>query len=359
MHSPIRSQRDSKVLYNENAYAELSDFLKANNFSKIFIFVDSNTHEHCLAPFLQKLETDLETEVIEIEPGEENKNIETCMEIWKSLSELGADRKSLFINLGGGVITDLGGFVAATFKRGISFINFPTSLLAMVDASVGGKTGVNLDGLKNQIGVIHPAEMVVVDTSFLSTLPVAQMRSGLAEMLKHGLIKDEKYWKKLISLENLFLDDLEELIKESIEIKQAIVEKDPQEENIRKSLNFGHTFGHAIESYFLKNDKKPNLLHGEAVAAGMVLESYISQELLSFPPEKLKEICRYIFSLYGKVEIDQKDRQEIISFLKYDKKNESGNINFVLLREIGEPVLDCHVSSDLLERAFQYYIEFQ
>lgn len=359
MQSLSTSGCDSKVFFNEKGYAKLSDFLSGNTFSKIFILVDSNTHEHCLSPFLQKLETKLETEIIEIEPGEENKDLETCMGIWKSLSELGADRKSIFINLGGGVVTDLGGFVAATFKRGIPFINFPTSLLAMVDASVGGKTGVNLEGLKNQIGIIRPAEMVVADTSFLSTLPVAQMRSGLAEMLKHGLISNDNYWKKLISLENLFLDDLEDLIKQSIEIKEAIVEKDPREENIRKSLNFGHTFGHAIESYFLKNDKKPNLLHGEAVAAGMVLASYISQELVSFPSEKLKEISRAIFSLYGKIEFDKKDREEIIAFLKYDKKNESGNINFVLLKEIGEPIIDCHVPREVLDKAFQYYTEFQ
>lgn len=349
----------SNVFFKEKGYEKLNDFLAAKRVSKIFILVDSNTHSHCLSSFLNKLKTNLEIEVIEMEQGENHKSIETCSGIWKVLSELGCDRKSLLINLGGGVVTDLGGFVAASFKRGISFLNFPTTLLAMVDAAIGGKTGVNLESLKNQIGVIQPAEFVVIDTSFLQSLPAAEMRSGLAEMLKHGLIQDEKYWKKLTALDSLTVEDLDDLILESIEIKAAIVEKDPKEENLRKSLNFGHTLGHAIESYFLENPAKTKLLHGEAVAAGMVMATYISSEMLSFPSERLLEITTRICGIFGKIAFEKEDQEKIMGYLKFDKKNEGGKINFVLLKNIGLPVMDCQVPDELLIRAFSYYADFK
>lgn len=354
MAEPLNEQ---KVFFNEKGYDTLNLFLKENTYSKIFILVDDNTHEHCLSAFLTKVETTYPIEVIEMEAGEENKTIETCNGIWRVLSELGADRKSLMINLGGGVVTDLGGFVAATFKRGISCIHFPTTLLAMVDAAVGGKNGVNLDGLKNQIGVIRPPELVIADTSFLKTLPPAEMRSGLAEMLKHGLIQNESYWNKLCSLQNLNLTDLEELIQESVEIKGNVVLQDPTEQNLRKSLNFGHTLGHAIESYFLEDPSKNKLLHGEAVAIGMVLAVYLSVKIEGFPEEKLEEIKKVIISMYGKIEFTKDDQKKIIEYLKFDKKNEGGRINFVLLHNIGEPVIDRQVSNELLFSAFSYYLE--
>ena len=346
-----------KVFFNGKGYARLNSFLKEKDFSKIFIIVDSNTREYCLSPFLHKLETSSDIEVVEMEAGEENKTIETCNGIWKVLSELGGDRKSLVINLGGGVVTDLGGFVAATFKRGISCVHVPTTLLAMVDAAVGGKNGVNLDALKNQIGVIRPPEMVLADTSFLQTLPPAEMRSGLAEMLKHGLIQDEKYWKKLCNLKDLDLNDLDQLILESVEIKENVVLQDPTEQNLRKSLNFGHTLGHAIESYFLAEPSKQKLLHGEAVAIGMVLAAYLSAKTEDFSEETLAEIKQVIVSLFGKVEITKIDQDKILEFLKFDKKNEAGKINFVLLRKIGEPVIDRQVSNDLIYSSFAYYID--
>jgi 3-dehydroquinate synthase len=323
------SQRENKVYFNEEGYEELTRFLAEKNFSRIFVLVDQNTHIHCLPSFLSKLETTSTVEVVEMETGEMHKTIETCNGIWQVLSELGADRKSLIINLGGGVVTDLGGFVAATFKRGISCIHFPTTLLGMVDAAIGGKNGVNLDGLKNQIGVIRPPEMVVLDTAFLQTLPAAEMRSGLAEMLKHGLIQDENYWNKLSDLSNLDLSDLDSLIEESIDIKENVVRQDPTEQNLRKSLNFGHTLGHAIESYFLESSEKEKLLHGEAV------------------------------SMYGQIEISREDQEKIIELLKFDKKNEAGKINFVLLRRIGEPVIDRQVTNDLIYEAFSYYLDKQ
>ena len=343
------------VFYSENAYLELNNFLDRSNHSAIFILVDTNTHNNCLSPFLEKLETTKTIEVIEMDAGEEFKHIETCTGIWNALSELGADRKGLMINLGGGVVTDLGGFVAATFKRGIDFINVPTSLLSMVDASVGGKTGVDLGNLKNQIGVITQPEMVLIDSQYLSTLSAVEMRSGLAEILKHGLIANKEYWEKATELQKLTLEDLEELIAESIEIKTRIVEQDPTEQNIRKTLNFGHTLGHAIESYYLSHPKKEKLLHGEAIAIGMILALYISTKISNFPEENLKEITKKILELFPKVEITDEDFEKIIELLKFDKKNTHGRINFVLLKDIGDPVMDCTVPNNLIYDALEYY----
>ncbi|OMP30672.1 3-dehydroquinate synthase [Mangrovimonas sp. DI 80] len=345
----------SKVHFNDEAYTELNHYLSKNRFSKIFVLVDSNTHGLCLSQFLPKVETDVEIEIIEIEPGEQHKTIETCSGVWNVLSELGADRKSLLLNLGGGVVTDLGGFVACTFKRGIKYINIPTTLLAMVDASVGGKTGVDLGALKNQIGVISSGEMVLIDTSFINTLPQNQLKSGLAEMLKHGLIYNRAYWDKMKDLAHLTLHDLDDLIYESVLIKNDIVEKDPFENNVRKTLNFGHTLGHSIESYFLNHPEKPELLHGEAVAVGMILECYISSELTGLSKKDLEEIQNVISKIYEYVEIEEADFESIIELLKYDKKNEHGNINFVLLETIGIPKIDCIVDNQLIIKAFEYY----
>ena len=344
------------VLYAEKGYDHLNDFLKKENPSKIFIIVDSNTHEYCLSPFLQKLENDIVTEVIEIEAGEEFKNLQTCEGVWNVLSELDADRKSLVINLGGGVVTDLGGFVASTFKRGMKFINIPTTLLAMVDASVGGKTGVDLGNLKNQIGVINLPEMVIIDSSYLKTLSAQEMRSGLAEILKHGLIADENYWKKVSNLAELDLSDLDDIIRASVDIKAEIVKKDPFEKNVRKSLNYGHTLGHAIESYCLTHSEKKKLLHGEAIAAGMILETYISTKLQDFPDDKLENISQVIKDLYGKETFSVEDIKQIKELMKFDKKNERGNINFVLLKDIGKPILDIKVPDEIINEAFEFYL---
>jgi 3-dehydroquinate synthase len=304
---------------------------------------------------MSQLETSIAIEVIEIDAGEQYKTIDTCVGVWNALSELGADRKSLMLNLGGGVVTDLGGFVACTFKRGIKYINIPTSLLAMVDASVGGKTGVDLGALKNQVGVISSGDMVLIDTSYLDTLPQNQMKSGLAEMLKHGLIRDKDYFERLTNLSKLTLNDLDVLIHESVEIKKVVVTNDPLEQGERKHLNFGHTLGHAIESYFLSHPEKEELLHGEAIAIGMVLECFISMELLDFPKEDLEFITKAMNEIYKPVLIESSDYDAIIELLKYDKKNEHGNINFVLLESFGTPKIDCLVDNDLIIKSFEYY----
>lgn len=344
------------VYFNEFGFSFLGNLLQEKNYSKIFILVDENTNQFCLSLFLSELATETSIEVIEIEAGEEFKNIETCTQVWYALSELGGDRKSLLINLGGGVVTDLGGFVASTYMRGIDFVNIPTTLLAMVDASVGGKTGVDLGALKNQIGVINNPLGVIIDSRFLATLPAEQLRSGMAEMFKHGLIQSEQYWNKMLNLKDLTLDDLDALIYESVLIKNNVVEQDPTEKSLRKTLNFGHTLGHAIESYCLQNTDRQTLLHGEAIAIGMVLAGFLSVEKLNFPKEKCFEIKEILSQYFEKQYFKEEEIEEIINLMKFDKKNSHGNINFVLLEDIAQPKLDCLIEKELIYRAFNYYM---
>jgi 3-dehydroquinate synthase len=343
------------IHFNENAYEALNNHLKENKYSNLFIVVDTDTNEYCLPKFLPLLETDLTIEIVEFESGEINKNIETCIEIWKVLTELGADRKTLIINLGGGVVTDLGGFVASTFKRGVDFIHIPTTLLSMVDASVGGKNGVDLGNLKNQIGVINVPKMVLIDTQYLETLSQSEMRSGLAEMLKHGLIYDAAYWEKFLDLKAIDFADLDELIYRSVEIKNEIVMQDPTEKHIRKALNFGHTLGHAIESYFLENENKKTLLHGEAIAIGMILESYISLHKNLLTKEEYSQIKSAIKSIYDDVIIEENDIEPILELLIHDKKNEYGLIQFALIEGIGKIKINQSVENELILQSFQDY----
>jgi len=346
---------DYNIYFNESCYAFLQELLVRGSYSVVFVISDTNTSHHCLPHFLSHVATEVPIEIIEIEPGEENKSIDTCIQVWHALTDLSADRKSLIINLGGGVVTDLGGFVASTFKRGMDFINVPTSLLAMVDASIGGKTGVDLDNLKNQVGVINNPKAVLIDTLFLDTLPSEEMRSGLAEMLKHGLIADRGYWNNLIDLSDLTTDDFGELIRRSVEIKNRIVLQDPNEKGLRKLLNFGHTMGHAIESYFLESQDKKTLLHGEAVAIGMILESYFSLEKKMLTPEEYREIKSVIEAVFSKVTFTHDDIQAVAKLLIHDKKNEFGAIGFVLLEGIGKAAINQSVENALIYKAFEDY----
>lgn len=343
------------VHFESNAFEALNSHLSSHNYSTIFILVDENTHELCLPQFMSEIAGDYNFEIIEIESGEVNKTIETCVGVWEALSELGADRKSLLINLGGGVLTDLGGFVASTFKRGIKFINVPTTLLSMVDASVGGKTGVDLGPLKNQIGVINQPEMVLIVSDFLESLNERQITSGFAEMLKHGLIRNVDYWESLKQVSSLY--ELRDHILPSVALKNDIVLQDPTEQNIRKELNYGHTLGHAIESYFLENENKETLLHGEAIAIGMITEGYLSYKLTGLPLSQLEDIKSTFLKYYEKVSFTAKDIDAILELLKYDKKNSHGNINFVLLKGIGETQIDVTISPELFQEAFAYYME--
>lgn len=352
--APIQANGYS-IFFNENSYVALNALLIENHYSKLFLLVDSNTNDECSSLFLSQIETEIPIEIIEFEAGEINKNIETCTEIWNVLTELGADRKSVILNLGGGVVTDLGGFVAATFKRGIDFINIPTSLLAMVDASVGGKTGIDLGNLKNQIGVFNFPKMVVIDVRFLETLPQNEMRSGLAEMLKHGLIFDRNYWNQFLDLGDKTFEALEELIYQSIVIKNTIVMQDPNEKGFRKALNFGHTLGHAIESYFLENETKKTLLHGEAIAVGMILESHIAKSKNLLSETDYLEIKKTIGAIYEPIVFTENDIEPILNLLIHDKKNEFGTIQFALINGIGKAIINQEVDNELITLAFEDY----
>jgi len=341
-----------QIHFNTLGYKELSSFIEKEKFSSIFILVDTNSLEFCYPKFISNLETNIPIEVIEIDAGEEFKNLETCLGIWNAMIELGADRSSLLITLGGGVITDMGGFVASCFKRGIDFVNIPTTLLSMVDASVGGKTGIDLGNLKNQIGVFANPKMVIVDHTYLNSLPKRQFLSGKAEIIKYALTHDKSL---LENLEFLTQASIEEIIHKSIAIKNLVVLNDPKEVGERKVLNFGHTIGHAIESYFLESQTKSDLTHGEAIAIGMICEAYLSHRILGFSKSNLNLVHSFILNLFGKVMIEKDDYSPIIDLLKHDKKNVGGQVTFVLLNKMEDFNLNCTASTELVIESLDYY----
>ena len=347
-------QNNVNITFGTEALLRFSKELQAKDYSSLFLLVDTHTQEFCLPSFVSQ--TGLtQLEVLVMEAGEEHKTLQTCENLWNQLSERGADRNSALINLGGGVVTDLGGFVACTFKRGIDFYNLPTTLLAMVDASVGGKTGIDLGALKNQIGIIEEPKQVLIDAQWLQTLPQEELRSGFAEMLKHGLISNKDYWEQLKSLPKLEAATLAEFIKPSVAIKKQVVLEDPREKHLRKILNFGHTLGHAIESYYLTHPQKNRLLHGEAIAIGMVMEAYLGVSCCSFSNVAAEEIKKTFAQFYPSVEIDAQDREGILELLRHDKKNKAGRVNFVLLKSIGVPEIDVEVPQELFTQAFEFY----
>ncbi|CAL2086545.1 3-dehydroquinate synthase [Tenacibaculum sp. 190524A05c] len=340
------------IHFNEKAYSELAVLIEQNAYSSIFILVDDNTFECCYPRFIQNLKTKTQIEVIQIDPGEVHKNIETCVGVWNVMTELGADRKSLLITLGGGVITDLGGFVASTFKRGIDFVNIPTTLLSIVDASVGGKTGIDLGVLKNQIGVFANPQMVLIDPEYLHTLSAREIRSGTAEIIKYGMTHDIHLFNEIKDNSEVNIVDL---IHKSIAIKNEVVTEDPKEKGLRKVLNWGHTMGHGVESYFLENPNKEALTHGEAIAIGMVCEAFISAKTQGFPTEKLEEIKEAIIAIYGKVTIENSDIEPIMKLLKHDKKNEAGVVKFVLLKDYEDFVINAEASEQIIEESLNFY----
>lgn len=339
-------------IYFNNTLAELVKFIENGNYSRFFVLTDENTVKHCL-PIIRKQINNLENfDIIEINAGEESKNIDFCVGVWKMLIDFGADRQSLLINLGGGVITDLGGFVASTYKRGIDFVQVPTTLLSQVDASVGGKTGIDLDNIKNIIGTFTQPKAVFIEHSFLQTLPPRQILSGLAEMLKHGLIADAGYWNLLKNSD--LAKPSQELVYRSIEIKNKVVIEDPHEKGIRKSLNFGHTIGHAIETYSLVNDEDP-LTHGEAIAVGMICESKLSNLKAGLSDAELTEIIDFIGGLYPKYEVAESSYEMLYNLMLKDKKNQSGKINCTLLTSIGQFSIDNVCTKDELCESLRYY----
>ncbi len=354
----IRSTNYS-VFISDDIAKEINRFLKANKsgYSKVFIFVDENSLKYCYPPLVEKITLFKDAEIIEIESGEGSKTIDVCIQIWSALSEYGADRKSLFVNIGGGVISDMGGFIASTFKRGIDFINIPTTLLSQVDASVGGKVGVDMNNLKNEIGVFNNPAAVFVNSNFLNTLDKRQILSGFAEIIKHALIADANYWVKVMNADFADLNLFDELIKTSIYIKNTIVMEDPKEQNIRRVLNFGHTIGHAIETFSLENENKKHLLHGEAIAVGMVCEAYLSHKICKLSAEELREITQFIIDKYKAVKLDAMDAHRLIELMRHDKKNEKGEISFSLLSSIGKCEINKSAKADLIIDSLKYYTE--
>jgi 3-dehydroquinate synthase len=340
------------TIHFETQLAPLTEILESGGYSKIFVFADSTTSEVCLPLFQEMLDDFSGFDLIETDPGEENKNIDFCIGIWKTLLDFGADRKCLMINLGGGVITDMGGFVASTYKRGIDFINIPTTLLSQVDASVGGKTGIDVDNVKNMVGTFTLPQAVFIETAFLKTLPQRELLSGFAEMIKHGLIVDRNYYNELKNSDYQHITP--QAIYRSVEIKNEVVTEDPHEKGLRKILNFGHTIGHAVETYALINDEKP-LTHGEAIAIGMICEAFLSSKNNTLSAEDLNDVTDYISKLYPAYYIKEESYTSLMEFMQSDKKNENGQIMFSLLSSIGKCDYNCRVSENDILASFAYF----
>lgn len=347
---------NQKVIVSGNLERDLVNAIAECEHDKIFILTDQTTHDMCL-PKLQNFLCLKGAQSIVIKAGDTNKTLDSLAEVWTALSQGGATRYSLMINLGGGMVTDLGGFAASTFKRGIDFINIPTTLLAMVDASVGGKTGINFGGLKNEIGVFSDSKFVIINTQFLDTLDHDNICSGYAEMLKHGLISDNKHWAELVGF-NLAQPDLAQLqrmVAESIKVKERIVTEDPHEHGIRKALNLGHTVGHALESFAMKHGRP--VLHGYAVAYGMVCELYLSARKTDFPTDKMHQTVRFILDHYGRLPYTCDDYPELLELMRHDKKNTSGIINFTLLGGIGDIRINQTATKEEIEEALDFLRE--
>lgn len=346
-----------KVIISENLEAALSGAIAECVHDRLFVLVDETTERLCL-PVVEQMECMKDACRIVIGAGDTSKTLDTLSHVWTELGRMGATRHSLTVNLGGGMVTDLGGFAASTFKRGISYINIPTTLLSMVDASVGGKTGINFGGLKNEIGVFNNARSVILDTQFLGTMDRENMCSGYAEMLKHGLISDERMWAELVGFDISgapHLGVLQRMVAESVAVKQRVVEQDPTERGLRKALNLGHTAGHAFESLAMRRGTP--VLHGYAVAWGLVCELYLSVVKAGFPADRMRQTVAFVKEYYGKMPIACDDYDALIELMTHDKKNVAGVINFTLLGGIGDIRLDCTATKEEIREALDFYRE--
>lgn len=332
----------------------LHNLLREKSYSRLIILVDQNTRRHCW-PLLEPVVRHWEHSLIEIPAGEQYKHLQTCQLIWQNMMETRADRRSLVINLGGGVIGDMGGFCAATFKRGMDFIQMPTTLLSQVDASIGGKLGIDFMQVKNSIGVFRNPQAVFIDPRFLKTLPARELRSGFAEIIKHSLIADREQWEQLRRITDLHTVNWPELIVPSLRIKQHIVEVDPFEHGLRKALNFGHTIGHAVEGYALETDKP--LLHGEAIAVGMIAEAHLSYQMAGLSESGLREITGFIRQIYRPSALDPDTYDELLGLMTNDKKNIGTSINFSLLPRCGEVSVNQTAGKEEIVRSLTYFNE--
>jgi 3-dehydroquinate synthase len=339
-------------------FSQLRQMLQNKHYSSLWILVDENTKRDCLPILMQALEGIVVPNYIEIAAGEQHKNIDSCQYIWQELLAGQADRKALLLNLGGGVIGDMGGFCASTYKRGMDFVQIPTTLLAQVDASVGGKLGIDFQMVKNAIGVFGNPQMVCIFPDFLQSLPKRELYSGFAEIVKHALIADKAHWKKIQSLQDLSDENIDwtALIAHSVAIKSQVVSEDPYEKGLRKILNFGHTIGHAIESLSWEGENP--LLHGEAVAIGMVCEAYLSHIILGLPEEELKEIIDYLRSIYSAYDLSNFEEKELLALMYQDKKNEGKGIAFSLLPAIGQAQFNVSATEMQIIESLHYYDKY-
>jgi 3-dehydroquinate synthase len=337
------------IFIEQNGFMAIQKFLTKKVYDKYVIICDENSSQYCLPQLLLACETLKTAEIIEIESGEKNKTIETCIQVWGALTDIGADKKSLIINLGGGVISDLGGFVASAFKRGIDFINIPTTLLSMVDASVGGKTGIDFEGIKNHIGSTYEPKGVFINIAFLESLSERHIKNGYAEIIKIALIADNSFWNALKKIKRFKEFYSKKIIIKAIELKNNIVKKDLKEIHLRKSLNFGHNVGHALESSFIKQNK--DILHGEAIAFGMLIESEIAFDAKKISRKELGEIKKYINSIYKKISLSSATKKLLLEFILHDKKNEGSHLCFALPKSIGKFELYCDVKIVEIENA--------
>ncbi len=344
---------DYEIVFDEEL-SILSDFLKQKNYSEIIILADSNTAECCYPKLIQYLPFLASSPLIVTPAGEANKNLSACEEIWAKMLKVNVDRKSVVLNLGGGVIGDMGGFVAACYKRGIDFIQIPTTVLSQVDSSIGGKLGVDFRYGKNLIGVFKNPALVIMSTIWFDTLDQRQIVNGFAEIYKHALIQSPLQWKALSSDLTIPPVNFHEILHDSLLVKKSVVEEDPFEKGWRKILNFGHTIGHAVEAYSLENDQEP-LLHGEAIAVGMLMEAFIGTRTSGFSIEDLHELERVFLDQYGHYFIPNGIEEHLWNSMKLDKKNAGAKVMSVALKSIGEPDIDVEITTDLLQQALAYY----
>ncbi|MCU4175698.1 3-dehydroquinate synthase [Carboxylicivirga sp. N1Y90] len=346
--------KESNVFIVENLKRDIEHLIEGFPKDKVFLLSDQKAFEHCFSK-IENVKGLSKDRMVIIPDGDDNKGLQTIEKVWHMLSHGGADRKSALVTLGGGMPCDLGGFAASTFKRGIQFINIPTTLLAQVDASIGGKTGINFEGFKNEIGVFNQASAVLIDTDFLETLDNTNIISGFAEMIKHAFIYSSKRWEQLkqYDISNPDLAALKDLVADSIRIKDHFVQNDPTENHIRKALNFGHTFGHAFESLAMHQNRP--ILHGYAVAFGMICELYLSHIRLGFPMAQVIEIADQLEKIYGHFEFGKDDYDELYKLMTHDKKNEDNRINFTLLEEIGKIQINCSASNKEVMDALYFY----
>jgi 3-dehydroquinate synthase len=347
------SLADYDIVFDKSLSA-LHDFLEDRSYSNLIILTDDITRKLCLPVLISFLPSLSEAPVISVPSGEQNKTLATCEEIWADMLRAKADRNAVVINLGGGVIGDMGGFAAACYKRGVDFIQIPTTVLSQVDSSIGGKLGVDFRYGKNLIGVFKNPALVLISTKFLESLPSRQIVNGFAEVFKHALIKDAQQWSALRGLDVLASDGLDEVLYQSLLVKKAVVEADPFEKGLRKILNFGHTIGHAVEAYSLQHDADP-LLHGEAVAAGMIMEAWLGSQQCNLPEDVLKDIIQVLSKHYPHYSIAEDAFAEIWASMALDKKNAGSKVLAVSLRDIAQPVIDLEITPELLKAALAFY----